>query len=55
MKCKTCRFCEKPIITTICRRNPPVAGSTTVMARWPVVDPENDWCGEYAPVGKAAK
>lgn len=41
----------------ICRRNPPTvlpgdlaAGGTAaeVVTVWPIIDPNEDWCGEYA-------
>ena len=39
-KCGNCRFFGRA--NKYCRRNPP-----TDNKRWPTVDPDGDWCGEF--------
>jgi hypothetical protein len=53
--CRTCRF-SKFVGTPDyeCRRHPPVMVYRPERARqtegvWPKVNPDEDWCGDYAP------
>ncbi len=50
---KTCASCAYLDRDNVCRRLPPQRISLEHTA-WPVMRPELDWCGEYAPAKKAA-
>lgn len=48
--CGTCRF-YWPIgtITHVCRRHPPTPAGPNNYGVFPVINTDEDWCGEYEP------
>lgn len=44
--CKDCKFFDAD--AHLCRINPPVITAILETA-WPVVNPVNDWCGQFEP------
>lgn len=56
-KCNSCYYLGQQTVdddptVDVCRRNSPVPTDESLKAQWPIVNRDDDWCGDHHPIGE---